>query len=162
MKYLIAAICILPTLSFAQVAAFDTDALVTCIDVQDDPTEAQSCIGQALEVCLNADEVNTTASMRACIAGEVAFWDEMLNTEYQRLRQDAKAVDAEGGADAPSLADALQQMQRAWIAYRDASCAYVGLSYGTGTLGGTLAYDCVMHETGKQALRLKFESLLFE
>ena len=46
-------------------------------------------------------------------------------------------------------------MQRAWIAYRDAACAYEASQWGGGTGAGPAATGCMMTLTGRQALALE-------
>jgi uncharacterized protein YecT (DUF1311 family) len=61
------------------------------------------------------------------------------------------ATHAEGDAGAkadgltvPPVAEALRDMQRAWIAYRDASCDYERAQWGGGTGGGPATAGCLM------------------
>jgi uncharacterized protein YecT (DUF1311 family) len=46
-------------------------------------------------------------------------------------------------------------MQRAWIGYRDAACAYEESQWGGGTGGGPASVDCAMRLTARQALALE-------
>ncbi len=101
---------------------------------------------------------STTVGMIYCLGEELDWWDARLNAAYQeRLAQsrDADAGMADIGATAPSQADALRDMQRAWIAYRDASCYYERSRWGGGTGGGPAISACLMHQTGQQALYLE-------
>ena len=52
-------------------------------------------------------------------------------------------------------------MQRAWIGYRDAACAYEASQWGGGTGAGPAAVGCMMTLTGRQALALE-EKLALE
>ena len=51
----------------------------------------------------------------------------------------------------------LRDMQRAWIAWRDATCAFEAGEYAGGTLAGTVATGCMMQRTGDQVLWLAGE-----
>jgi uncharacterized protein YecT (DUF1311 family) len=60
----------------------------------------------------------------------------------------------------PEHAQALRDMQRAWIGFRDATCAFEraywgGGTGGGGTGGGLAQVSCLMQMTGEQALYLK-------
>ncbi|MEO0774677.1 MAG: lysozyme inhibitor LprI family protein, partial [Pseudomonadota bacterium] len=68
-----------------------------------------------------------------------------------------RASDAEMasiGASVASQEEALRAMQRAWIAYRDATCDYEYSQWGGGTGGGPALIGCIMRETGEQTLYL--------
>ena len=59
------------------------------------------------------------------------------------------------GLDVPPVAEALRAMQRAWIAYRDASCDYERAQWAGGTGGGPATAACLMRHTGVKALELE-------
>jgi uncharacterized protein YecT (DUF1311 family) len=54
-----------------------------------------------------------------------------------------------------STASALKQAQRAWIASRDAKCAYWEKRYEGGTIVSVLTGDCMRVETGIRALEMR-------
>lgn len=101
----------------------------------------------------------TTPGMAGCLDAEREYWDGELNAAYGELRARAQQFDAdppiEGLPPRPSSVDALRDMQRAWIAFRDASCRYEQLQWWGGT-GASGAYTgCLMRLTGEQALTLR-------
>jgi uncharacterized protein YecT (DUF1311 family) len=53
------------------------------------------------------------------------------------------------------MAPALQEMQRAWIAFRDTTCQYEVTQWGGGTGSGPAFADCRMRTTARQALTLE-------
>ena len=59
------------------------------------------------------------------------------------------------GAHVPSKAAALRDMQRAWIGWRDAACAYERAQWGGGSGSGPATLECRMQLTGQQALALE-------
>jgi uncharacterized protein YecT (DUF1311 family) len=67
---------------------------------------------------------------------------------------------ADLGSAAPSQGDALKNMQRAWIAYRDATCDYERSHWGGGTGGGPATVSCLMYMTAEQALYLEADGLV--
>ncbi|WP_299848608.1 lysozyme inhibitor LprI family protein [uncultured Roseovarius sp.] len=101
---------------------------------------------------------DTTVGMGGCLDREWQYWDGRLNTAYKRQMGRAKAIDAEMadlGANVPSQSDALRDMQRAWIPFRDGKCGYEYSQWGGGTGGGPAITACMMVETGEQALYLE-------
>jgi len=135
---------------------FDPAPTELCLAAAQDP---DACIGRAADACmsgLGADP--STVGMVRCLDGELRWWDGRLNAGYSRLMAVEKASDAEMaeiGATVPSWAVALRDMQRAWIAWRDAACEYERAQWGGGTGGGPASVACWMKLTGRQALALE-------
>ena len=104
---------------------------------------AESCIGTLSRPCLDDDKTKSTADMNACIERERAVWDNILNESYRRLRAKLDA-DQQGK---------LRDMQRAWIASRDATCHFYW-DYYQGTMASPMSSSCVNRETARRALFL--------
>lgn len=124
---------------------------------------AEPCIGESAAQCM-ADTPGgySTVGMAGCLDREWQFWDEKLNAAYKARRAEARAADAERddpGSMVPSQADALRDMQRAWIAWRDATCDYERALWGGGTGGGPASVSCHMTLTARQALYLEAGAL---
>ncbi|NDR56415.1 lysozyme inhibitor LprI family protein [Aliiruegeria sabulilitoris] len=119
----------------------------------------EACVGTAATACMESHEFGyTTVGMGYCLDQELAFWDARLNAVYRQVMVRDKAVDAEMaeiGSSAPSLSEALREMQRAWIPFRDASCDYDRAQWGGGTGGGPATLSCLMYATARQALILE-------
>lgn len=115
-----------------------------------------TCIGVSALACMEANEGGmSTVGMGDCLNRELEYWDARLNDIYHRVRAAAKATDTEMeeiGASVASQADAMRDMQRAWIAYRDATCEYERTMWGGGTGGGPATVACHMKLTAEQAL----------
>ena len=106
----------------------------------------------------NTQGGETTVGMGGCLDREWQYWDARLNAAYQHQMARAKAIDAEMaglGVTVPRQSDALREMQRAWIPFRDAKCGYEYSQWGGGTGGGPAITACLMAETGEQALYLE-------
>lgn len=116
-----------------------------------------TCVGVAADVCMNAPGVYSTAGMSFCLGEEFEHWDGLLNLSYGKVMDQAKAADSEMksiGSAAEEQAPLLQQMQRDWIAFRDAACAYERSKWGGGTGGGPASIQCMLDLTAQQYLRL--------
>ncbi|MCC6002224.1 MAG: DUF1311 domain-containing protein [Pararhodobacter sp.] len=115
----------------------------------------RDCIGLAADRCMEYSAGGySTYGMNACLESERLWWDEALNAHYQDLRSRERANDTNAVPGQPPAAEALRDMQRAWIAFRDATCQYEALRWygGTGASGQFLA--CQLRLTAEQALAL--------
>ncbi|MBM3544841.1 MAG: DUF1311 domain-containing protein [Alphaproteobacteria bacterium] len=142
-----------PAQSLAQDAFVPTEAerakISDCIKRAASETELKqmsACIGLIAEPCVEAPDANT-ASLVACHMREQTIWDGYLNTWYGEAQNKLKGDTASG--------DALKQAQRAWIAFRDAKCAYWEKRYAGGTIVAVLTGDCMRVETGIRALEVR-------
>ena len=122
-------------------AVRDTRAIEDCLKSK--PDAQDSCIGIVSDPCLNRDETKSTADQNACIDRELAVWDDILNETFRRLRD--KLDDAQKGK--------LRDMQRAWIASKEKTCAFYW-DYYQGTMASPMAAACVNRETARRALFL--------
>ena len=117
------------------------------------------CIGASANACMDSfPGGGTTPGMAACFFEEGKYWDGRLNAAYKTIQAGAKRFDAdmqEIGSSAASQVDALRDMQRAWIAFRDATCDYEYTLWGGGSGGGPAINLCHMTMTAKQALYLE-------
>lgn len=102
------------------------------------------CIGVVADPCMETDEWMTTVGMTACASREADIWDELLNRHYQKARS-ILSEEASAG---------LRDVQRLWIEYRDANCAFPRLQFGGGTMAGPISAYCVMEMTARRALEL--------
>ncbi|MDO5613938.1 MAG: lysozyme inhibitor LprI family protein [Paracoccus sp. (in: a-proteobacteria)] len=131
---------------------YDPEILTACLGVREGDSRA-ACIGIASARCMDS----STAGMTECLAQETAQWDDMLNAAYQSMLDTAQADDAEMdrlGVDAAPTEPLLRDMQRAWMAYRDAACAYEASKWQGGTNAGPATQSCAMSLTGRQAIDL--------
>jgi uncharacterized protein YecT (DUF1311 family) len=139
----------------AQDLPFSAEPTETCLASAPSP---EGCIGLAADACIDTPDGSTTVGMSYCLGRELEYWDGRLNAAYAELLRLEEAQDAEMkeiGASAPPTAEALRAMQRAWIGWRDAACAYERSQWGGGTGGGPATAGCLMRLTGEQALALE-------
>lgn len=85
----------------------------------------------------------TTVAIVDCVAGLYESWDGKLNTAYGDAMSHL----------APERAAALRDVQRAWLAYRDANCAFYRT--GEGTIASIEAATCMFALTRDRARELE-------
>ena len=106
-------------------------------------SDAERCIGIIANPCLDSGETKSTADMNACVEREHVVWDDMLNETFRRLREKLDETQRVK----------LREMQRAWLADRDKTCAFYWDFY-QGTMASPMAAACVNRETARRALFL--------
>lgn len=130
----------------------------SCLVSAADAIAQEACIGASAKACIqNSQHGGTTVGMSGCYDRELTYLDGLLNAYYQTAIQRARQMDGgsgQGRTDPRSVEYALRAMQRAWIAFRDATCDFERAQWGGGTGGGPATYHCLMEMTGKQALQL--------
>jgi uncharacterized protein YecT (DUF1311 family) len=125
----------------AKLSAHDTADVEDCLKSK--PGNQEACIGVVSDPCLRRDTTKSTADQNACIGRELAIWDDILNETFRRLRD--KLDDTQKGK--------LRDMQRAWIASKEKTCAFYW-DYYHGTMASPMAASCVNRETARRALFL--------
>jgi uncharacterized protein YecT (DUF1311 family) len=105
--------------------------------------KGERCIGVVVDPCLK--QARSTADSNACADRELAVWDTMLNDTYRRL---GEQLDEQQKAKA-------REMQRAWIESRDKTCTFYW-DYFQGTMASPMSSYCVVRETARRAMFLKF------
>lgn len=138
----------------AQEVVFDPATIEQCL-IGGGWTE---CVGQAANACMEQSENGySTLIMVACLAEETDWWDRDLNATYRLILARDAALDANPDPDgmAPAMGSAIRDVQRAWIAFREASCHYEMLRWQGGTGARLAGAGCTLQMTGEQALRLR-------
>jgi uncharacterized protein YecT (DUF1311 family) len=95
--------------------------------------------------CTEKPENTANINIADCYRVEQAIWDDLLNENFKALRADLD----------DKQATKLRDMQRAWIAYRDTTCAFY-MDKMNGTLAIPVGNACAARETARRALLLKF------
>lgn len=163
MKRLLLAVLVCAGPALAQNADglyYSNAATEQCLANSETQQEKSECIGRAANACMmDTPGGSSTYAMGGCISLELEFWDTRLNANYQSARKPAQAMDADAMQHAPSMANALRDMQRAWIPFRDATCTFEAAQWGGGTGAGPAYAGCLLRMTGEQALTLEFSGL---
>jgi uncharacterized protein YecT (DUF1311 family) len=102
---------------------------------------SESCIGVLAVACVHRAGNMSNGALIECYSKEAAVWDQRLNAAYRaalsKMEKDA--------------ADNLRKTQRAWIAWRDASCRQPYLTF-KGAMAGPMEAWCGMNLTARQAI----------
>lgn len=130
------------------------EPLETCLDRDG----FDACYGRIVDACLDAlpegaDSTHLNAWKEndlTCWAEEHAAWDALLNQSYRDLRAAIDQLD-------PAAAPALQKAQRAWIALRDADCAWPETFLRQNTLHHHVK-SCQTRATAERAAFLRDEA----
>lgn len=121
-----------------------------CVLLVEAPVSAQD---KPEDDCENA---TTQMEMTYCAEQDFAEADEQLNAQYKLTRDAMKNWDSETeGLNLGSAADALLASQRAWLAFRDAQCAFHGYQARGGTMEPMLIYGCQAELSRQRTRQLK-------
>lgn len=144
--------------ALAQDIDYDPTILSLCLENAENRTDRMSCIGRGAAACVAGEAGQSTLGLSYCYGAEWEDWDARLNTTYTAMLP-AQAELAEDNAafniNIPNAVDALRDMQRAWITYRDATCQWGIIQWGGGTGGGPASAECMMRLTAQQTLLLQ-------
>lgn len=138
---------------------YNPDLLEECLSAKAGVVDRTACIGVAADACMSDDKGQTTVGMVQCLQLERGQWDGMLNDTYGQLMTEQKARDADlvalGSAVPAARVAKLETMEKHWIAYRDAACAFDAAQWDGGSGAGPSAETCMLDLTGRQALFLE-------
>lgn len=116
------------------------------------------CVGVAASLCQYEGGGSSTAGVAMCLNAEAEVWDKRLNKAYSDLIAKVASSDEELKGLLASFIEGeplLRQMQRNWIAFRDAACEFERSTWGGGTGAGPASTACVMQLTAEQYFRLQ-------
>ncbi|MFD1880934.1 lysozyme inhibitor LprI family protein [Paracoccus pacificus] len=130
----------------------DPQALAQCISNADSDGARLDCAGTAQPACIayaksRYPEMNPVDMQLNCLDAEWQYWE----TELTRVYTELLATEEARGAD---RAAALRRMERDWISFRDARCAYDKVTNGRGTGGAVAEPQCKLNETARQVILL--------
>ncbi|WP_262913485.1 lysozyme inhibitor LprI family protein [Rhizobium halophilum] len=121
-----------------------------CVLLTEAPVSAQD------DPEVDCEKAVTQMEMTFCAEQDFAEADDRLNAQYKLTREAMKDWDSEAdGLDLGSAANALLASQRAWLAFRDAQCAFHGYQARGGTMEPMLIYGCQAELTRQRTQQLK-------
>ena len=103
----------------------------------------EKCIGLVSTRCMKKPGNQAGLNQADCHRIEQEIWDVLLNENYKQLQGD---LDEEQQAKA-------RDMQRAWIASRDATCEFYYHKI-QGSMSVPMTAACLLNETARRALLL--------
>lgn len=125
--------------------ADDAERIAACLDsggAGDPGALFANCVGPVTERC--ADELGfSTLATTECLSREHEAWDALLNRYWKQLRDSAKA---------DGTWDSLLAAQRAWLAFRDAECAYRYEVFADGTIRTVIGASCMRDLTAQRVI----------
>jgi len=128
--------------------AKETAAIRACAEKNKDDldeVERQCLFKLVADPCTETEEGKSNVGTASCFRVEQGIWDALLNANFNALRDDLDT-----GQKAK-----LRDMQRAWIAYRDTTCAFYYVKI-QGTMAGPMTSACLARETARGAVLLDF------
>jgi uncharacterized protein YecT (DUF1311 family) len=126
--------------------ADDAEIIASCLkSALADNTDARQCIGRVANPCLDNPADQSTHGMVACNDRETKVWDDLLNTEYQRL---LAAVEGK-------TKDDIVKAQRQWVGLRDMDCLIPYALFEGGTMAQPIGANCVLENTAERMLQVR-------
>ena len=125
----------------------EAQAIRTCAVRNADDVEAgaRECLYKLLaDACIEHSN-QSNAAVIGCYEAELKIWDDLLNDNFKSLR--AELDETQQGK--------LRDMQQAWIASRDRTCAFY-YDKIQGSMAGPMGAACRLRETARRALLLGF------
>ena len=147
---LLIAVCIafgLASASHAQIrkpTAPETKIVRDCFEQKGDSAKGDQCVGLVSARCVRKPENQGGLSRADCYRIEQVIWDVLLNETYKALQ---------GDLDEDEQKIKLRDMQRAWIASRDATCEFYYHKI-QGSMSVPMTAACLLNETARRALLL--------
>lgn len=133
-----------PLLTKAQIAKA-ADKIEACLTKQAAASQPKpdKCVGMIKGPCDDAISAGGEAAHATCSDNETAAWDVLLNRRWANL---AASMDKD-------KFDALKSVQKIWLTYRDAKCAFLATN-DESMMGYMAAADCRMDETSRRTIEL--------
>ena len=144
-------------LAQAQDLVFSMAATEQCLGAHSETPDLQrGCIGVSANLCQDKTPGGySTPVIAGCLSLEADYWDQKLNQNYRWALAQARAMDKDMPSPVgQSVEEGLKAAQRAWIPFRDATCAFETAQWGGGTGASGAWVACVMRMSGEQALFL--------
>jgi uncharacterized protein YecT (DUF1311 family) len=123
--------------------AQETKLIRDCVEAKGGSAKEGQCIGLVSARCMKKPENQAGLNRADCYRIEQEIWDVMLNENDKQLQ--GELDDEQKGK--------LRDMQRAWIAARDATCEFYYHKI-QGSMSVPMTASCLLTETAKRALLL--------
>jgi uncharacterized protein YecT (DUF1311 family) len=124
--------------------AQETKLIRDCFRQKGDGPRAEQCIGLVSTRCSRKPGNQGGLNEADCHRIEQVIWDALLNETYRELQGELDEDDK----------TKLRDMQRAWIASRDATCEFYHVKI-QGSMAVPMSGYCFLQETARRALFLQ-------
>jgi uncharacterized protein YecT (DUF1311 family) len=121
--------------------AQETKLIRDCVAQKSQNGKGEQCIGLVASRCLKKPGGDANLNRADCYRIEQETWDGLLNETYKALQGD---LDEDQKTKA-------RDMQRAWIAARDATCEFYHHKI-QGSMSVPMTASCLLTETARRAL----------
>lgn len=128
--------------------------------VNGDPMRRLACLclpflaGPAFAQQVDCKSPKYQVEMTFCAEQSWIAADEELNVAFRTAREAMRKIDSALPAEQKGAETQLRDAQRAWITFRDATCAAEGYSYHGGSAEPMVIYSCRARVTKARALDL--------
>jgi uncharacterized protein YecT (DUF1311 family) len=139
---LVAASCS-PVAAPESAQAQQTVSVESCITAATTIEARRACKGVVADPCMREPGGDSTAGVVQCQSQEDEQWRALLVARLAGLT-----------ADDPTRSEALSTAQTAWLAYREAECAYQAAAYEGGSLARVVGASCYMDLTAERVISL--------
>lgn len=161
MKGLLLLVLMWPAVALGQndlMTRYGAEAAACADDAGRDVLALRHCEGMVAEACMAGEpDGESNLGMSQCSYAEAEFWDARLNAAWRELIALVRHADAESRTYEPEFAvreDRLRAAERAWIAYRDAQCAFDYAIYGSGSMRQLMYPSCLSSMTFERVVDL--------
>ena len=129
-----------------------------CYEAAEGSEAKAQCLGAMSGACMAGEEGGeTTLGISRCQYGEAVLWDRYLNDEYRRTMRMMRSLDQDEAELFPEFAnreETLLHAQRAWLAFRDASCEMAYAQWGAGSMRHIAGTGCAMDFAAERTIAL--------
>ncbi|MEV8465286.1 lysozyme inhibitor LprI family protein [Fluviibacterium sp. DFM31] len=126
--------------------------LRACVEASDLRSDQQDCVETVYAACSEASGDTSTAGEVECLGEEIEAWEVLLNAYWPDVQAQAEAQDAQDAGAEGGYSARLLEAQRAWVAYREAECAWQYQRYISGTIRSLIGADCMLGMTADRVL----------
>lgn len=140
---------------------FEETHTKTCVMESESYDARFDCIGASANHCAESifGGSSTPYVREQCFQAEYQYWNMRLSQSYKKLETEYHEQASASGPKYNTLIVPLRYMQKTWISYRDANCAFHKAQTGQGSSADATLMECLMRMTAEQTLRLEGWSL---
>ncbi len=141
----------------AQEPKFDISLTEDCVAETTNTLEKEACVGNSTTQCvIDMPGGVSTPGMVTCFGIELSYWEARLDDSYDSLLVRLTKWDVDKEAGDTLEVPLLLEMQGSWIAFRDASCAFLlARTREAGDAADFMTVTCLNSLTARQVMYLE-------